>query len=99
MKGSQIRIECESLASFLERYGSRIAETGMPLLGVGTHPVGSLVQFEIILKESYPLIRGVGQVLRNLDRSSSGGGEIEIKFLHLDKKGKAFVRKVVQHRM
>ncbi|MBI4209167.1 MAG: hypothetical protein HY538_05600 [Deltaproteobacteria bacterium] len=98
MKESQVRIECESLASFLERYGSRITETGMPLLEAGTRSVGSLVQFEIILKEDYPLIRGVGQVVRTSDRSGVGGSEIEIKFLHLDKRGKAFIKKVMAHR-
>jgi hypothetical protein len=70
----------------------------MPLLEVGTRSVGSLVQFEIILKEDYPLIRGVGQVVRASDRSHGGGSEIEIKFLHLDKRGKAFIKKVTAHR-
>lgn len=61
--------------------------------------VGSVVEFEIVLKEDYPLLKGVGQVVEVFEgsgREQGEGPEFKIKFLHVDKKGREFIKNVVK---
>jgi uncharacterized protein (TIGR02266 family) len=97
----KVRFKSATLDEFMEQYAKDISRGGVFIKSKQPMPIGTLLKFEIQLKDESPLIHGVGRVVWKkeagdaADDSPSGMG---IKFIRMDPECRALVDKIVNQR-
>jgi uncharacterized protein (TIGR02266 family) len=97
----KVRFKSATLDEFIEQYSNDISRGGMFVRSKQPMPVGTLLKFEIQLKDERPLIHGVGRVVWKRESSEASDtlpAGMGIKFIRMDPECRALVDKIVAER-
>ncbi|AKF02871.1 TIGR02266 family protein [Sandaracinus amylolyticus] len=96
----KVRYKSATIDEFIEQYAKDISRGGVFIKSKSPMPVGTLLKFEIQLKDESPLIHGVGRVVwkREASDSSDSPSGMGIKFIRMDPECRVMVDKIVVQR-
>lgn len=98
----KVRFKSATVDEFMEQYARDISRGGLFIKSKSPMPVGTLLKFEVQLKDESPVIRGVGRVVWKREPQEAAGSDapsgMGIKFIRMDAECRAFVEKIVSQR-
>ncbi len=92
----RIKLPFESEAEFVERYGPHVAKGGIFIATRSVRPVGTPINFELVLADGSRLMRGEGVVHDVLEEQERAG--MRVRFTRLDARSKLLVDRIVSFR-
>ncbi len=98
---TRIALVFEKFSSFVEGYASNLSMGGMFLETDDQRPEGSIVDFEIKLKDGFRLIQGLAEVVWRRPVSAGAGRKagMAVRFQALDDEGRELILKVLEERV
>ncbi len=96
----RVRLPYATVDEFIARYGSNVARGGVFVASKSVKAEGTRLQFEFVLADGTPLLRGEGVVLRTQSGDEGEGRRpgMTVRFTRLDAESKALVDRVVAFR-
>ncbi len=98
----KVRFKSATVDEFMEQYARDISRGGLFIKSKSPMPVGTLLKFEVQLRDESPVIRGVGRVVWKREPTEAVGNDapsgMGIKFIRMDAECRAFVEKIVTQR-
>ena len=84
--GLKVRFKSATIAEFIEQYSRDLSRGGIFIRADSPMPIGTLIKFDICLKDEKSLIQGVGRVVWRRDENVSDDAPagMGIKFIKLD---------------
>ncbi|MCS6800168.1 MAG: TIGR02266 family protein, partial [Myxococcota bacterium] len=98
----KVRFKSATVDEFIEQYSKDISRGGMFIKSRSPMSVGTLLKFELLLKDETRIIHGVGRVVWKREASESTGEDqppgMGIKFIKMDPASRALVDQIVAQR-
>ena len=98
----KVRFKSATVDEFVEHYSRDISHGGLFIKSKQPMAIGTLLKFELQLKDESKLIQGVGRVVWKRDASDTATDEnpagMGIKFIKMDPESRAIVEKMVDQR-
>jgi uncharacterized protein (TIGR02266 family) len=98
----KVRFKSATVDEFIEQYAKNISRGGIFINTKDPLPVGTLLKFEIQLKDESPIINGVGRVVWKRSPGDGSHGEapagMGIKFIRMDPECRATVERIAAQR-
>jgi uncharacterized protein (TIGR02266 family) len=98
----KVRFKSATVDEFMEQYARDISRGGLFIKSKSPMPIGTLLKFEVQLRDESPVIRGVGRVVWKREPTEAVGNDtpsgMGIKFIRMDAECRAFVEKIVTQR-
>ncbi len=94
----RVRLPYATVDEFIARYGSNVARGGVFVASRSVKAEGTRLQFEFVLSDGTPVLRGEGVVLRTQGDGEGRSPGMTIRFTRLDAQSKALVDRAVAFR-
>lgn len=94
----RVRLPYATVDEFIARYGSNVARGGVFVASRSVKAEGTRLQFEFVLSDGTPVLRGEGVVLRTQGEGEDRSPGMTIRFTRLDAPSKALVDRAVAFR-
>jgi uncharacterized protein (TIGR02266 family) len=98
----KVRFKSATVDEFIEQYAHDISRGGVFIKSKQPMPVGTLLKFEVQLKDESPLIHGVGRVVWKREAGAGATDEapagMGIKFIRMDPECRTVVDRIVNQR-
>jgi len=98
----KVRFKSATVDEFVEHYSNDVSHGGLFIKSKQPMAVGTLLKFELQLKDESKLIQGVGRVVWKREASDAGGDAnpagMGIKFIKMDPESRGLVDKIVDQR-
>jgi len=98
----KVRFKSATVDEFVEHYSSDVSHGGLFIKSKQPMAVGTLLKFELQLKDESKLIQGVGRVVWKREASDGGSDAnpagMGIKFIKMDPESRGLVDKIVEGR-
>jgi uncharacterized protein (TIGR02266 family) len=97
----KVRFKSATLDEFLEHYSQDISRGGLFIKSKKPMPEGTLLKFELQLKDESSVIHGVGRVVWTRPADGASGDSpagMGIKFIKMDPESRALVQQIVDAR-
>ncbi|MBW1807065.1 MAG: TIGR02266 family protein [Deltaproteobacteria bacterium] len=95
----KVRVSQQNVEQFIESYTANISVGGIFIRSKKNQPIGTILFFEILLKDGRTVFKGKGEVTWSQSDTSPGGqpqlSGMGVKFLALDQASKKIVAKIV----
>lgn len=98
----KVRFKSATVDEFIEQYSRDLSRGGIFIKSKQPMPVGTLLKFEMQLKDESPLIHGVGRVVWKREAGEGSNTEapsgMGIKFIRMEPECRALVERIVAKR-
>ena len=97
-----VKVKHESVDDFITHFATNISGGGIFIQSRNPHPKGTIIKFEIRLKDGFTVIKGSGVVAWTRTRDAQGGKPkvpgMGVKFMELDQDSKLVVKKILNYK-
>ena len=88
-----VRYRYESIIDFVETQSVNVSKSGMFVNTSEMVPVGTVLDFEVLLADGFQLLKGKAEVVRVSNHAPQGMG---LKFVHLDEPSGRLINRIVE---
>ena len=91
--------EFDSFEKLLHHFASRMSEEGVALSSESAFEPGSEVTFELRVRDGFPVLRGVGEVIESSEGDAEGLSRFEhtLRYVHLDPPSVRLLPRLTEH--
>jgi len=91
--------EFDSFEKLLHHFASRMSEEGVAVSSGSDFEPGSEVTFELRVRDGFPVLRGVGEVIESSAGDTEGSSRFEhtLRYVHLDPPSVKLLPRLIEH--